>query len=89
MDRVTRQASPGSYCTLLIITHAEDGGCFDHVASGPAVPPGGFSGQEDGFQFDRLGPAEVGEHASTICARADRSRARPGRVAWPAELIFG
>jgi len=41
--------------TLLIITHDEHGGCFDHVPPPPAVPPGGFSRQEDGFQFDRLG----------------------------------
>jgi phospholipase C len=41
--------------TLLIITHDEHGGCYDHVAPGPAVPPGGFSRHEDGFQFDRLG----------------------------------
>jgi phospholipase C len=38
----------------LIITHDEHGGCYAHVAPGPAVPPGGFS-REDGFQFYLLG----------------------------------
>ena len=41
--------------TLLIITHDEHGGCYDHVSPGPAVPPGGFSRKEDGFTFNRLG----------------------------------
>ena len=41
--------------TLLIITHDEHGGCYDHLSPGTAVPPGGFSRQEDGFKFNRLG----------------------------------
>ena len=42
--------------TLLIITHDEHGGCYDHVAPGPApVPiPGAPCGEED-FCFDRVG----------------------------------
>lgn len=42
--------------TLLVITHDEHGGCFDHVVPGPAEPPSGrrVPGQ-DGFTFDRLG----------------------------------
>jgi len=46
--------------TLLIITFDEHGGCYDHVAPGPATPPdtsqfnNGGKGQ-DGFGFDRLG----------------------------------
>lgn len=42
--------------TLLIITHDEHGGCYDHVSPPPAVPPGGGSSRdEDGFAYDRLG----------------------------------
>ncbi len=42
--------------TLLIITHDEHGGCYDHVAPGPAPSPDKSKpvGQ-DGFAFDRLG----------------------------------
>jgi len=44
--------------SVLIITFDEHGGFYDHVAPGPAVPPGdtettGYS--EFGFKFDRLG----------------------------------
>ena len=41
--------------TLLIITHDEHGGCYDHVPPPSATPPGGFSRNEDDFAFDRLG----------------------------------
>ena len=46
--------------TLLIITFDEHGGCFDHVAPGPAVPPDDRvipPGQDgySGFKFDRYG----------------------------------
>lgn len=42
--------------TLLIITHDEHGGCYDHVAPGYAPTPDihGPAGQQ-GFKFDRLG----------------------------------
>ncbi|WP_299242188.1 alkaline phosphatase family protein [uncultured Aquimarina sp.] len=41
--------------TLLIITHDEHGGCFDHVIPGSTIPPvPGMKGQK-GFTFDRLG----------------------------------
>ncbi len=54
--RTSRSAQGNNWSnTLLIITHDEHGGCYDHVSPGPGVPPGGFSRQEDGFQFDRLG----------------------------------
>ena len=42
--------------TLLIITHDEHGGCFDHIpppcAPSPTDPP---KAGQDGFKFDRLG----------------------------------
>jgi hypothetical protein len=41
--------------TLLIITHDEHGGCYDHVPPPSATPPGGFSRNENDFAFDRLG----------------------------------
>jgi len=41
--------------TLLIITHDEHGGCYDHVAPSSTIPPGASSRQEEGFQFDRMG----------------------------------
>ena len=54
--RTSRSANGNNWSnTLLIITHDEHGGCYDHVKPGAAVPPGGFSRHEDGFQFDRLG----------------------------------
>lgn len=42
--------------TLLIITHDEHGGCYDHVPPGYAPKPeiNGPAGQQD-FQFDRVG----------------------------------
>lgn len=40
---------------LLIITHDEHGGCFDHVAPPAAVPPAAGETGLDGFKFDRLG----------------------------------
>ena len=40
--------------TLLIITHDEHGGCYDHVSPLPAVRPDKSSG-EMGFGFTRLG----------------------------------
>ena len=39
--------------TLLIITHDEHGGCFDHVA--PPNIPGSDKPGQNGFAFDRLG----------------------------------
>ena len=41
--------------TLLIITHDEHGGCYDHVKPPKAHNPGGGFAGEDGFGFDRLG----------------------------------
>jgi phospholipase C len=41
--------------TLLIITHDEHGGCYDHVAPPAAVPPKAGAVGQDNFQFDRLG----------------------------------
>lgn len=47
--------SPYRDNTLLIITHDEHGGCYDHVPPPAAVPPvPGMKGQCD-FTFDRLG----------------------------------
>ena len=42
--------------TLLIITHDEHGGCYDHVPPGPAPMPGitGITDEQD-FTFNRLG----------------------------------
>ncbi len=56
--RSSRSEAPGNNSgnTLLIITHDEHGGCFDHVAPGAGVPPKGrpVRGQ-DCFTFDRVG----------------------------------
>jgi phospholipase C len=42
--------------TLLIITHDEHGGCFDHMPPGSAVPPSGKPKPgQDCFTFGRLG----------------------------------
>ena len=42
--------------TLLIITHDEHGGCFDHVPPKAApTPDGNKPAGQDGFKFDRLG----------------------------------
>jgi phospholipase C len=42
--------------TLLLLTFDEHGGCFDHVAPPPAVPPEVLQPEgEKGFFFDRLG----------------------------------
>ena len=47
--------SPQKDETLLLITHDEHGGCFDHVAPLSAVPPEkGMKGDLE-FSFDRLG----------------------------------
>jgi phospholipase C len=58
-DAIRRSASrQGNNCqnTLLVITFDEHGGCYDHVAPPPAVPPDPHRpvGQM-GFRFDRLG----------------------------------
>lgn len=47
--------SPHRDDTLLIITHDEHGGCFDHVYPGPAIPPVFEGPGEKGFDFKRLG----------------------------------
>lgn len=47
--------SPQKDETLLIITHDEHGGCFDHVSPPPAVPPRKDMVGDLGFPFDRLG----------------------------------
>ena len=50
--------SPHWERSLLIITFDEHGGFYDHVAPGPAVPPGDLvtaDYQQFGFKFDRLG----------------------------------
>jgi phospholipase C len=42
--------------TLLVITHDEHGGCYDHVSPGTATPPSSPPEPgEQGFLFDRLG----------------------------------
>lgn len=41
--------------TMLFVTFDEHGGTYDHVAPGPAVPPGRESDTEMDFTFDRLG----------------------------------
>ena len=41
--------------TLLIITHDEHGGCFDHVSPPAATPPKAGAVGQRGFKFDRLG----------------------------------
>ena len=47
--------SPRRDETLLIITHDEHGGCFDHVIPPSAIPPKPGAIGEKGFTFDRLG----------------------------------
>ena len=47
------RASPTWTKTLLIITYDEHGGCYDHVAPGPAVPPDPMATAP--FNFDRYG----------------------------------
>ena len=47
--------SPRRDETLLIITHDEHGGCFDHILPSSAVPPKKGEIGEKGFRFDRLG----------------------------------
>ena len=47
--------SPQRDETLLIITHDEHGGCFDHVAPPFTVPPEKNMEGDLGFSFDRLG----------------------------------
>ncbi len=41
--------------TMFLVTFDEHGGTYDHVAPGPAVPPGDGAPGEMGFAFDRLG----------------------------------
>lgn len=47
------RAGPGATKTLLVITHDEHGGCFDHAPPPAAVRPGG--GTAGPFKFDRYG----------------------------------
>lgn len=47
--------SPHRDDTLLIITHDEHGGCYDHVYPKKAVPPDFPKPGQKGFGFDRLG----------------------------------
>ena len=47
------RAGPGWKQTLLVITHDEHGGCYDHVIPPPAIPPD--SQAPDGFGFDYFG----------------------------------
>jgi phospholipase C len=47
------RGGPGWRNTLLIITYDEHGGCYDHVAPPPAIPPGGQT--PDGFDFGSFG----------------------------------
>ncbi|MBV1838532.1 phospholipase [Acetobacter estunensis] len=47
------RSGPGWKHTLFVITYDEHGGCYDHVAPGPAVSPGGEF--PDGFRFDYYG----------------------------------
>lgn len=54
----TIRNSPHWEHSLLIITFDEHGGFFDHVAPGPAVPPGDLETAgyvQHGFKFDQLG----------------------------------
>ncbi|MBK8504595.1 MAG: hypothetical protein IPL46_21745 [Saprospiraceae bacterium] len=41
--------------TLLIITHDEHGGCFDHIVPGKTVSPDNETNTEKSFDFQRLG----------------------------------
>jgi phospholipase C len=50
--------SPHWEHSMLIVTFDEHGGFYDHVAPGPAVPPGDLETAgyvQHGFKFDRLG----------------------------------
>jgi phospholipase C len=50
--------SPHWASSLLVITHDEHGGFFDHVPPPPGVPPGDVTdpaNNRHGFQFDQLG----------------------------------
>lgn len=49
------RSSPCWKSTLLIITYDEHGGCYDHVAPPPAVPPDGEINNTDGFNFGAYG----------------------------------
>jgi phospholipase C len=54
----TIRNSPHWDRSLLIITFDEHGGFYDHVAPGPAIPPGDLETadySEFGFKFDQLG----------------------------------
>jgi phospholipase C len=54
----TIRNSPHWEHSLLIVTFDEHGGFYDHVAPGPAVPPGDLQTADyvqHGFKFDRLG----------------------------------
>ena len=54
----TIRNSPHWERSMLIITFDEHGGFYDHVAPGPAVPPGDLlttDYSEFGFKFDQLG----------------------------------
>ena len=54
----TIRNSPHWESSMLIITFDEHGGFYDHIAPGPAVPPGDIQTQaynQNGFKFDRLG----------------------------------
>ncbi len=56
--RSSRSPAPGnnSQNTLLVITHDEHGGCYDHVPPGAGVPPSGrLKRGQMGFTFDRVG----------------------------------
>ena len=50
--------SPHWEHSMLVVTFDEHGGFYDHVAPGPAVPPGDLetaSYHQNGFKFDQLG----------------------------------
>ncbi|MGH3775653.1 MAG: alkaline phosphatase family protein [Pseudonocardiaceae bacterium] len=58
MTPVTAEAAGNSWRnTLLIITHDEHGGCYDHIAPPTGVTPPDLSGYTkwDDFDFTRLG----------------------------------
>jgi phospholipase C len=62
--------------TLLIITHDEHGGCYDHVPPPRAAPPG--PPYSDGFAFDRYGVRVPTVIVSPYMAPGSIVRAAPG-----------
>ncbi len=49
------RSSPCWKSTLLIITHDEHGGCYDHIVPPPAISPDGIINNQDQFGFNQYG----------------------------------